>query len=82
MVVFVLSLSLTFGPSAGYAQVGTGFKPVPTVMAGLQLPQPGAMVTVSPVVVPAVIRGVKIFPDNPLRFDFIISTRAAMSLSK
>ena len=36
------------------------------------LPEPGKMLTVSPVFQPAVMRGVKIVPDNPLAFDFII----------
>jgi len=38
----------------------------------LNLPQPGVMVSLSPVFHPAVIKGMKIFPNNPLRFDFII----------
>jgi len=41
----------------------------PTV---LPLPSPGVMVPVSPVFTPTLIKGIKIFPDNPLRFDFVI----------
>jgi len=40
----------------------------------LNLPQPGTMVTVSPLYSPAMIKGIKVFPDNPLRFNFIIDT--------
>jgi len=38
----------------------------------LNLPQPGQMVALSQGFTPAVIKGVKIFPKQPLRFDFII----------
>ncbi len=37
------------------------------------LPNPGGMIHLSPGFQPPVIRGMKIFPDNPLRLDFIIS---------
>ncbi len=40
----------------------------------LFLPAPGTMVVASPNFIPAVMKGIKIFPDNPLRFDFIIDT--------
>ena len=39
---------------------------------GLNLPVPGTMVNPTPSFIPAVIKGVRIFPNNPLRFDFII----------
>jgi len=38
------------------------------------LPAPGTMVTSTPNFIPAMIKGIKIFPDNPLRFDFLIDT--------
>ncbi len=38
------------------------------------LPAPGVMVTPTANFVPAVMKGIKIFSDNPLRFDFIIDT--------
>ncbi len=38
----------------------------------LGLPQPGGMVSLSPAFMPAVIKGIKVFPDDPLRFDFIV----------
>ena len=36
------------------------------------LPQPGTMVHLSDHYEPALIRGMRVFADNPLRFDFII----------
>jgi len=38
------------------------------------LPPPGAMVGISPSYVPIAIKGLKIYPDNPFRFDFILDT--------
>ncbi|MCA9407367.1 MAG: hypothetical protein KC733_01660, partial [Candidatus Omnitrophica bacterium] len=43
-------------------------------VTGLNLPAPGAMVQLSPVFQPAVIKGLKILPQDPFRFDFIIDT--------
>jgi len=62
VVVCVLSLSLMFAPSAVYAQ-SSNF---------LNLPTPGTMVFTSPAFNPAIVTGIKIYPDNPLQFDFII----------
>ena len=39
---------------------------------GLRLPVPGAMVNLSPAYEPMLIKGIKIHPENPLLFDFII----------
>ncbi|MCP4652733.1 MAG: hypothetical protein GY858_05045 [Candidatus Omnitrophica bacterium] len=38
------------------------------------MPAPGELVTVSPDFTPAIIKGIKIDPNNPLRFDFIVDT--------
>jgi len=38
----------------------------------LNLPAPGTMVTLSPAFNPAIVTGIKIYPDNPLQIDFII----------
>lgn len=38
----------------------------------LNLPMPGAMVGISPSYVPIAIKGIQVFPDNPLKLDFII----------
>jgi predicted unusual protein kinase regulating ubiquinone biosynthesis (AarF/ABC1/UbiB family) len=40
----------------------------------LFLPNPGTMIVASPNFIPPVMKGIRIFPDNPLRFDFIIDT--------
>ena len=38
----------------------------------LGLPPVGTMISTTSAVEPALIKGIKIFPDNPLRFDFIV----------
>ncbi len=38
------------------------------------LPLPGTMVALSPAFAPVILKGVTVYPDNPLRFDFIIDT--------
>ncbi len=43
-------------------------------VAGVVLPAPGTMVMPTPSFAPAVMRGIRIFPNEPLRFDFIIDT--------
>ena len=54
------SLSLVVPPQSTYAQTVLG------------LPQPGVMLPVSPGFTPTLIKGIKVYPDNPLRFDFIV----------
>ncbi|MCK5214734.1 MAG: hypothetical protein KAR05_05225, partial [Candidatus Omnitrophica bacterium] len=58
-------------PTRGHAQGVTAGVGGGTV-AGL--PLPGVMVTRSPVFLPAILRGIKLYQDNPLRFDFIVDT--------
>jgi hypothetical protein len=36
------------------------------------LPAPGQMVPLSASSAPAVLKGIKIYPENPFRFDFIL----------
>jgi hypothetical protein len=36
------------------------------------LPQPGTMVTLSPAYSPVIIKGIKVFPDQPFQLDFIV----------
>ena len=49
------------------------FLPAPShAQTQLILPAPGAMVQVTPPFSPTTIKGLKFFPDNPFRFDFII----------
>ena len=40
----------------------------------LGLPQPGTMVNLSPAYMPVIIKGMKVHPENPLLFDFILDT--------
>jgi len=60
LVVFVLSFSLIFSPTASYAQ------------SVLNLPAPGTMIPLSVSYNPAIVKGITLYPDNPLKFDFII----------
>jgi len=47
--------------------------PVGTVQAqDYALPAPGIMVNLSPVFAPPILKGIKVHPDNPFRFDFIL----------
>ncbi|MBL8012802.1 MAG: hypothetical protein JNN05_03035 [Candidatus Omnitrophica bacterium] len=48
--------------------------PMPSMASVSGLPLPGAMVNTSPAYVPILIKGLKIHPDNPLLFDFIIDS--------
>jgi hypothetical protein len=38
-----------------------------------RLPVPGVMVLLSPEFNPAILKGIKVHPDNPFRFDFILN---------
>ena len=40
----------------------------------LNLPVPGTMLAVSPAFMPPVLRGMTVYPDQPLRFDFILDS--------
>lgn len=55
-----LSLSLFSNP--GFAQIA------------LSLPAPGVMIAPTPGFIPPMLKGLKIDPENPLRFDFIVDT--------
>ncbi|MBF0570566.1 MAG: hypothetical protein HQL12_01720 [Candidatus Omnitrophica bacterium] len=47
--------------------------PLPCAQAqDFRLPAPGVMVRLSPLFDPLILKGVKIHPDNPFRFDFIL----------
>jgi len=50
-----------------YAQNLPSFTP-----KNLNLPIPGAMIDLSPAFNPTIMKGIRIFPDNPLKFDFIM----------
>jgi hypothetical protein len=49
------------------------FGPIPAVQAQeFRLPAPGVMVHLSPEFNPPILKGIKVNPDNPFRFDFIL----------
>src|SRR5258708_450579 len=49
------------------------FGPCPIAQADeFRLPAPGVMVHLSPEVNPPILKGIKVYPDNPFRFDFIL----------
>ena len=48
------------------------FGPIPASAQEFILPKPGVMVHLSPEFNPPVLKGIKIHPDNPFRFDFIL----------
>src|SRR5437868_3715992 len=50
--------------------------PLPRAHAGyvLDLPAPGTMVNLSPAFEPVLVKGLKVHPENPFLFDFIIDT--------
>ena len=55
------------------AFVANTFGPVPIAMADeFRLPAPGVMVHLSPPLDPPILKGIKVHPDNPFRFDFIL----------
>ncbi len=62
-------LLITFPASQVMAQ------PIASYAANsVTLPPVGAMISTTPAFEPALIKGVTVFPDNPLRFDFIVDT--------
>ncbi len=67
-VLVCFSFTTLFPPSL-FAQ--TNF-PVGTSLLGL--PQPGVMVNPTANFVPVILKGVKVYADNPLRFDFIMDS--------
>src|SRR5271165_1308114 len=49
------------------------FGPLPVARADeFHLPVPGVMVHLSPPLDPPILKGIKVHPDNPFRFDFIL----------
>ncbi len=61
-LAFIFTINLVIFPIPGHAQ------------SIFELPAPGAMVNLSPSFTPAIMTGMKLYPDNPLQFDFIIDT--------
>jgi len=56
------------------AQIYTLFPQKAYAQGTINLPDPQMMIALTPHFIPAVMKGIKVFPDNPLRFDFIIDT--------
>ncbi len=48
------------------------FGPLPAQANEFYLPKPGVMVHLSPEFNPPVLKGLKVHPDNPFKFDFIL----------
>jgi SAM-dependent methyltransferase len=49
------------------------FGPMPSAQAQeFRLPSPGVRVSLSPEYNPPILKGIKVHPDNPFRFDFIL----------
>src|SRR5208283_3344471 len=46
--------------------------PNPVLAQDFYLPAPGVMVRLSPEFNPPILKGIKVYPDNPFRFDFIL----------
>ena len=46
--------------------------PMPSYAQNFVLPAPGVMVHLSPALNPPTLKGIKVHPDNPFRFDFIL----------
>src|ERR1039458_419418 len=55
--------------------------PIPLAQAqDFRLPAPGAIVHLSPEFNPPILKGIKVHPDNPFKFDFILDTGDDVSL--
>ncbi|MFI5205810.1 MAG: hypothetical protein ACHQVK_02625, partial [Candidatus Paceibacterales bacterium] len=56
-----------------FAFLANTLGPIPTAQADeFHLPAPGTMVPLSPPLDPPILKGIKVHPDNPFRFDFIL----------
>ena len=53
--------------------IGIGAVPTPVFGQGISLPAPGARISLSVPFQPSLLEGIKIYPDNPFRFDFVLS---------
>ncbi len=64
---------ISFGLIVAFLINSFGFIPVLQAQE-LRLPVPGVMVHLSPEFNPPILKGLKVHPENPLRFDFILDT--------
>src|ERR1700678_120260 len=63
--VFIIGVLLAF--------LANSFGPVPMARADeFRLPAPGVMVNLSPEFNPPILKGIRVHPDNPFKFDFIL----------
>ena len=69
-VCVVVAITFLIGPGIGpipaYAQLAS------PAGGDYRLPAPGVMVHLSPPFDPPILKGIKVHPDNPFRFDFIL----------
>jgi hypothetical protein len=65
LLSFLFSFSLLILPKCSFAQVYGGME---------MLPPPGTMVPMTPPYMPAIIKGMTVDLQNPLHFDFFVST--------
>lgn len=65
IIAIILGLLLAAGPNAAVLAQSN---------PSLTLPAPGLMVATSPAYVPVLVKGLRVHPDNPILFDFILDT--------
>jgi len=65
--IIALAVILTFASSSLYPSYALA-------QGVLGLPSPGTMVSLSPVFTPTILRGIRVYPDNSLKFDFIVDS--------
>lgn len=63
-LAFTFFFTLVIPPDAGYAQT------IPQTV--LNLPVPGSILPISDGFTPVIVKGLSLYPDNPLKFDFLI----------
>ncbi|MCA9394782.1 MAG: WD40 repeat domain-containing protein [Candidatus Omnitrophica bacterium] len=60
-------------------QTAPALAQTPSESVSLTLPAPGSMVRPSAEYDPVIVKGIRVHPDNPLQFDFIVDTGSAES---
>ncbi len=68
------SLSFVFVATFIFHQLMSPVAVYAQSLTALNLPQPGAMLQQSPVFVPTMLKGMRVHPEDPFRFDFIIDS--------
>jgi len=61
-IIYILLITFIF----------SGLPRIPAEAQDIRLPVPGVRISISPPVDPPLLKGVKVHPDNPFRFDFIL----------